>query len=135
MSTYPFVIICSGFLVILWVYSAMSKLLYFGPFKHAMHIQVFPKWIGTILTYTLPPFELLLALLLLFNGTRLYAMYASFFLMFLFTLYIGGAVFKVYDRYPCACGGLFARLGWKKHFKVNIVLTLIALTGVLLMEL
>lgn len=134
MSTYPFIIIISGFLVILWVYSALSKLCYMTAFKHAMMSQVFPKWAGRILIYTLPATELAVAALLIFNKTRLFAMYASFFMMFAFTLYIAGAVFKFYSRYPCACGGLFSRLGWKKHFKVNIFLTLIALAGVLLME-
>ncbi|WP_442587862.1 MauE/DoxX family redox-associated membrane protein [Pedobacter sp. AW31-3R] len=135
MSTYPFIIIISGFLVALWVYSALSKLSYWTAYKHAMKAQVFPNWICKILTYVIPALELALALLLIFNKTRLLAMYSSFFLMFLFTLYIGGAVYQVYSRYPCACGGLFSRLGWKKHFKLNIGLTLIALAGVLLMEL
>lgn len=135
MNTYPFVIIISGFLVMLWAYSSISKLMYMQAFRHAMLIQVFPKWIGKILTYVLPVVELAMVLLLIFNRTRLFGMYASLFLMGLFTLYVGGAVFKFYDRSPCACGGLFGRLGWRRHFKVNIGLTLVALAGVLLMEL
>ena len=135
MNLHPFIIIVSGFLVILWVYSALSKLTNWDYFKHAMKIQVFPLWMCKILIYVIPALELALAISLLFNATRLYGMYASFFVMGMFTLYIGGAVFKWYDRYPCACGGLFGRLGWKRHFKVNIVLTLIAMAGVLLMEL
>lgn len=97
--------------------------------------QVFPRWLGKILLYILPLTEIGLIILLLFPDTKLLGMYASLFLMIVFTLYVGGAVFQIYDRYPCACGGLFGRLGWYKHFKVNIILTLIALSGVILMEL
>ena len=135
MNLHPFIIIVSGFLVILWVYSALSKLTNWDHFKQAMKTQVFPVWAGKIFIYLIPLLELALAISLLFDTTRLYGMYASMFLMGLFTLYIGGAVFQLYSRYPCACGGLFSRIGWKRHFRLNIVLTLIATAGVLLMEL
>jgi len=84
--------------------------------------------------YLLPLSELVLIVLLILPGTRLLGMYASLFMLVLFTLYVGGAVFHIYDRHPCACGGLFNNLGWHRHFKVNIFLTLIALVGVILME-
>ncbi len=100
-----------------------------------MMTQVFPKWIGKILIVAVPLSEIIIIALLLFKSTRLIGMYASLFLMVAFTLYVGGAVFGLYERKPCACGGLFGRLGWNKHFKVNIVLTLVALAGLLLMKL
>ena len=135
MNLHPFIIFITGLLIILWAYTALSKLFSFNKFKHAMNIQVFPRWMGKILVYVLPIIELGLVVLLVIPETRLIGMYASLFLMVLFTLYVGGAVFHIYDRNPCACGGLFNRLGWYKHFKVNIVLTLIALVGAVLMEL
>jgi len=134
MNIHPFIIIICGLLIILWTYSSVSKLTEFGKFKQAMLTQVFPRWVGHLLIYLLPVIELSLAGLLLFKETRYYGMYASFFLMLLFTLYVGGAVLHIYSKYPCACGGLFNRLGWAKHFIVNIVLTIIALIGVLLIE-
>jgi len=135
MNLHPFIIFITGLLIILWGYTALSKLFSFNKFKHAMKIQVFPRWMGKILVYVLPTIELALVVLLVIPETRLIGMYASLFLMVLFTLYVGGAVFHIYDRNPCACGGLFNRLGWYKHFKVNIILTLIALLGAVLMEL
>jgi len=134
MNLHPFIIFITGLLIILWAYTALSKLFDFNKFKYAMKIQVFPRWIGSILVYMLPVLELALVVLLIVPSTRLIGMYSSLFLMVLFTLYVGGAVFHIYDRNPCACGGLFNRLGWHKHFKVNIVLTLIALAGAVLME-
>ena len=134
MNPHPFIIIITAFLILLWAYASLSKLFNFKEFKQAMAVQIFPQWIGKIMVYLVPLTELILVLLLILPQTRLEGMYASLFLMTLFTLYIGGAVFQIYERTPCACGGLFERMQWKRHFKVNIVITLIALAGVILME-
>lgn len=134
MNLHPVIIFISGILIILWMYAAVSKLTNLNQFSHALMTQVFPKWVGKILLYVLPLTELILVGLLIYSRTRLFGMYASLFLLFAFTLYVGGAVFHIYDRHPCACGGLFNRLGWHKHFKLNIMLTIVALAGVILME-
>ncbi|CAM4423765.1 Methylamine utilisation protein MauE [Pedobacter westerhofensis] len=134
MNPHPFIILITGLLILLWAYASFSKLFDLKQFNHALMIQVFPRWLGKILLFALPISEIALIVLLLIPETRLIGMYSSMFLMALFTLYVGGAVFHIYDRHPCACGGLFGRLGWHKHFKVNIMLTLIALAGVILME-
>jgi hypothetical protein len=135
MNPHPFIIFITGFLIIMWAYASFSKLFDLPRFQHAMLTQVFPRWVGKIFTYLVPLVEIIIIVLLLIPETRLLGMYSSMFLMFLFTLYVGGAVFQIYERHPCACGGLFGRLGWQKHFKVNIMLTLVALVGVVLMEL
>lgn len=134
MNTHPFVIIISIMLIIMWAYAAISKLLNLTDFKQALATQVFPKWIGKILVWVLPITELAVVGLLLFQKTQLLGMYASFGMMLLFTLYVGGTVFNIYERHPCACGGLFAKLGWKKHFRVNIFLTLLSIAGIVLLE-
>lgn len=135
MNPHPFIIIITGLLILLWAYASFSKIFNMHQFQHALMTQVFPRWVGKILTYALPLSELVIIGLLLIPETRLLGMYTSLFLMTIFTLYVGGAVFQIYDRYPCACGGLFSRMGWYKHLKVNIILTIIALAGVVLMEL
>lgn len=134
MNLQPFIILVTGLLIILWAYASASKLFDLQKFKQAMLTQVFPKWMGKIFVYLVPLMEIVMIVLLLIPETRLIGMYASLFVMIAFTLYVGGAVFNFYDRHPCACGGLFSRLGWYKHFKLNIILSLIALCGVLLME-
>ena len=134
MNLHPLIIFVTGLLIILWAYTVYAKLADLHRFQHALMTQVFPKWVGKVLLYLLPLSELVLIVLLILPGTRLLGMYASLFMLVLFTLYVGGAVFHIYDRHPCACGGLFNNLGWHRHFKVNIFLTLIALVGVILME-
>ena len=135
MNPYPFTLVVTVFLMLLWAYAFLSKLFFFYKFKRAMLTQVFPRWAGRIMTYMVPVIELLIIILLWSAKTRLVGMYASLALMGLFTIYAGGAVFRVYERHPCPCGGLFGRLGWYKHFKVNIMLTFISLIGVLLVQL
>lgn len=134
MNIHPFIIFVTGILTMLWAYSSFYKLYEFGKFKQAMDTQVFPKWIGKILVYVIPTLEIILIILLLIPKTRLLGMYGSLFLMTLFTMYVGGATFGIYGRYPCACGGIFSRLGWKRHFKFNLIFTIIALAGVVLIE-
>lgn len=134
MNTYPFIIIISILLIIMWAYAAISKLVEFKAFKQALATQVFPVWIGEILVWVLPIAELAIVALLLFQKTQILGMYASFILMLLFTLYVGGAVYNIYERTPCACGGLFKRLGWGKHFRVNIFFTIISIIGIILLE-
>lgn len=134
MYTNIFILAISALLVLLWIYASTTKLLDLKKFRYALSVQVFPKWMGQILVWAIPISELAITGLLLFDKTRLLGMYLSFILMLAFTLYIGGVIFKVYNVYPCPCGGLFSKMSWKKHFRVNLWLTLLALIGVLLME-
>ncbi|SFD01278.1 Methylamine utilisation protein MauE [Chitinophaga sp. CF118] len=129
-----FIILISVILISLWTYATYSKLSDTRKFRQSLMQQVFPKWVGSILFWVLPLAQLTTIWLLLFTKTRLLGMYASFLLMFAFTLYVAGAVYQVYDRYPCPCGGLFTRMGWYKHLQVNLLLTLLAFAGILLME-
>ncbi|WP_370632929.1 MauE/DoxX family redox-associated membrane protein [Mucilaginibacter sp. UR6-11] len=131
MNTDPFIILITALLIILWLYASLSKLFHFSNFKDSMSIQAFPAWLGKILTIVLPVIELTIVALLMVPATRLAGMCCSFLLMCMFTLYIAGAVFKLYRRMPCACGGLFNKLNWREHLNVNIILTIISLAGIL----
>lgn len=120
--------------VFLWMYTSLPKLRNITYFKAVLKSQAIPKWSVSWLTWMLPILELGTVVLLVVPETRLIGMYISLVMMVAFTLYVGGIIFRVYDRYPCPCGGVFSRIGWKKHFKVNLLLSLIAAAGVLLME-
>lgn len=82
----------------------------------------------------LPIVELGTVVLLIVPETRLMGMYVSLLMMVVFTVYVSGIIYQVYNIYPCPCGGVFSRMGWKKHFRVNLLLTLIAGVGVVLLE-
>jgi uncharacterized membrane protein YphA (DoxX/SURF4 family) len=121
-------------LAALWTYSSFDKWQDMKRFRHAMTVQAFPVWAGNILAWILPPMEMFIAVLLLLNTTKLLGLYLSFVFMVIFTIYVSGIVFKIYKSYPCPCGGIFTYLGWKKHFRINVVLTLLALIGILISE-
>ncbi|WP_219226848.1 MauE/DoxX family redox-associated membrane protein [Pedobacter antarcticus] len=124
--------IITALFIILWLYAALPKLWGIGYFHEVLKSQAIPRWsIGWIALF-LPLTELTAAGLLLFPSTRLIGMSLSLLLMLIFSIYVSGIIFQVYDKYPCPCGGLFTRMGWRKHLKVNLVLTLIALGGVML---
>lgn len=116
-------------LVLLWVYAAASKLLDFNMFRAQMHRQVLPHFLSGSLPYILPEIELAAALMLLFDRTQFAAFCISLVLMIAFTIYIGGAVFRFYDRIPCSCGGVLSGMGWDGHFIFNIFFLLLTAVG------
>ncbi|WP_158622550.1 MauE/DoxX family redox-associated membrane protein [Pedobacter sp. KBW06] len=120
--------------IALWIYAAVPKLRNIKYFKEVLKSQAIPKWSVPWLSWMLPVVELGTVVLLIIPETRLRGMYISLLMMTVFTVYVSGIIYQVYDIYPCPCGGVFSRIGWKKHFKVNLLLTLIAAVGVVLME-
>lgn len=116
-------------LILLWVYAAASKAVDFNMFKGQMQRQVLPGFLKEILPYTLPELEIATALSLLFDRTQLAGFGISAVLLFAFTIYIGGAVFRFYDKIPCTCGGLLGAWGWDAHFIFNVVFTLLTAVG------
>lgn len=119
-------------LVLLWTYTASSKLADFSGFKTEMANQPFSSAVTQLLVWTIPPIELLTAFLLLFNKTRLMGLYISFILMLLFTGYIALVLLGFYDRVPCSCGGVLKQLGWQAHFWFNKFFIFIIFIGIFL---
>ncbi|MCY1515165.1 hypothetical protein D9M68_497410 [compost metagenome] len=111
--------ICS-LLILLWVYTAASKLADLHEFKRQMGNQVFSKAIARFLIVFIPVSEITAALLLLFTKTRYAGFMLSVFLLFLFTSYIGLVLAGYYARVPCSCGGVLKALGWQAHFVFNL---------------
>ncbi|MDH5825832.1 MauE/DoxX family redox-associated membrane protein [Sphingobacterium faecium] len=117
---------------LLWAYISIPKLFKLKSFGEILGTQAIPKWSVPILTWLIPILEIAVVCLLLFPETRLLGLYFSFGLMLIFTFYVSGIIFQVYDIYPCPCGGFFKHLTWRKHLQVNIWLTGIALVGILM---
>lgn len=119
-------------IVLLWTYTAASKLADFSAFKTEMANQPFSAGFTTLLIWSIPPVELLAAFLLLFDKTRLRGLYLSFFLMLLFTGYIGLVLLGYYERVPCSCGGVLKQLGWQAHFWFNKFFMFLSFSGIYL---
>lgn len=120
--------------IILWAYTSIPKFFNMKRFWYIMQSQIMPKWLANILYVLLPVFKVGVMMLLIFDETRLSGMYISFLLMLIFTIYIGGAAFNFYKLHLCPCGKIFSRMSWKKHFFVNLALTILALAGCVLIQ-
>ncbi|WP_353959040.1 MauE/DoxX family redox-associated membrane protein [Mucilaginibacter myungsuensis] len=120
----------SALLILLFVYTAVSKLLDMQAFREQMYNQEFPAWLADLLITTLPALEIVTAVLILFQRTRLTGLMISFLLMVLFTTYILLVIAGYYDRTPCSCGGVLRSMGWTTHLLFNLFFTLISFLGI-----
>lgn len=117
------------FFIILLIYAAATKLLEYGDFK--LQLSQFPyvsSYAGYI-AWAVPTIEILIAGLFFFPRLQLKGLYASFFLMTVFTFYIT-AVLSFSDSIPCTCGGIIASLSWTEHLVFNAACAFLAYMGI-----
>lgn len=120
-------------LVVLWIYTGTLKLLDYNETRFQMGRSPFIQNIAGFTAWAIPTGELIIAVLLVFKKTRMLGLMASFFLMLLFTGYIYAMLHYSY-YVPCSCGGVLGALSWDDHFIFNIVYTLLALAGIILLH-
>lgn len=122
--------IISVILILLFVYSALSKVLEFQNFQAQLGQSPLLSAYTRFISYAVLIVEFTLALLLAFPKTRFLGLLFSFVLMMMFTAYI--IVILNYSSFvPCSCGGILEKLGWKEHLLFNIVFTILAATACL----
>lgn len=122
--------ICYAFFF-LFIYTAISKWLIYPIFLNDLHRSPFIGGLALFISLAIPTAELATASLLVIRQTRRVGLYASLFLMALFTLYVAG-VLTLTDNLPCNCGGIIRNLSWKNHLLLNSSLVILALIGILL---
>jgi hypothetical protein len=123
-------IICS-LLVLLFSYTAISKLLVYDTFVRQLSKSPYVEEYASTIAWLLPAAECILALMLMVKATRLMALFAGFGLMLFFTAYIYAMLH--YSFYiPCSCGGVLAKMTWTQHFWFNVAFTVLSLTGIVL---
>ena len=123
--------IISYLFIILFLYTAISKLLDYTVFKEQLAVSPILKPIAPFLAWILPVTEALVSYILFVPRWRLRGLYAALIMMVLFTGYIS-AILLFDDHLPCSCGGIIELLSWKQHLVLNIILIGAALTAVLL---
>ena len=126
--------ICSVLLAVLFIYTGVSKLIDWSETRFSFLNQVFPDSINKLLLYTIPPVEILIAIMLLIPRFRQNAFLGSMILMGAFTLYVGLVLTGVFGRIPCSCGGIVESLSWEWHFVVNLLFLFISAVGYFLMR-
>lgn len=115
--------------IILFLYTAISKLMEYSIFKEQLATSPVLKPVASIIAISLPVTEIIVAISLFIYRWRLYGLYASFVLMMLFTGYIA-AILTFSSEIPCSCGGVLAQLSWLQHLIFNSVLIAFAFVGI-----
>jgi uncharacterized membrane protein YphA (DoxX/SURF4 family) len=132
MRTKQFIVDTVAFLfMLLWLYAGASKLMEYDQFKFQLGKSPFIQEYASLIAIALPIGEILIAAMMVPVKTRLLGIYASFFLMLIFTGYIY-AMLHYSDFLPCSCGGLLNSMSWYVHLIFNIIFTIMALVAIML---
>lgn len=126
MKNIPVALLCSSLLILLFTYTAISKLTDYANFVRFIdESSPIHKGADTI-GWLLPVTELVVVLLLFFERTRRAGLYVSLLLLVLFTLFLLYMVLFVADL-PCSCGGVLRKMSWQQHIWFNLFFILINL--------
>lgn len=120
-------------LLLLWIYTGLNKLIHFDKFSFEAGRSPFLQHVPPLAIVIVPVSELVIAALLIFKRTRLPGLYASLFLLTLFTGYVYIMLHYAYDL-PCSCGGIIELLTWEQHLAVNFILTLLTAIAIVLQD-
>lgn len=117
--------IISALFILLFVYTATSKLFEHNTFKAILSASPLIASKANILSWLLPILELFTAALLLIPSFRKFGFLTSFILMLLFTGYVAYMILFAKDL-PCSCGGVISQMTWSQHLVFNIFFTALA---------
>lgn len=118
-------------LILLFTYTAVSKILEHDLFEIVLSESPAIGKYATIISWLLPTSEILVVLLLLMPSLRLTGLFASLFLMLVFTMYLLWMVaFGI--NLPCNCGGVLKALSWKQHIFFNLFFIVLSASGIIL---
>lgn len=126
------ILIITALLVLLWTYTALSKLADLTEFKRQLSNQVFSGNFVQFLIWFIPTIELLATALLLFKKTTSIGLLLSSLLMLAFSAYIILILAGYYHKVPCSCGGVLKSLGWQAHLYFNLFFLSISCIGLCL---
>lgn len=124
--------IISSLLILLFLYASVSKWLAFKTFIGEMNNQPFPNWMTPFLVWSIPFIEVLIAVGLIFEKTRVQSFYASLILMLAFTIYTVAILLHTFKYIPCSCGGVIRKLTWPQHLFFNLFFVGISILGIIL---
>jgi hypothetical protein len=122
--------ICLTF-VVLFTYSAMSKLAEFDTFKAQIGKSPTLNSYVNLIAIATPTFELVICVLLAFQRTKAIALYLSLTIMVSFTAYII-SILNFSEFIPCSCGGILESMTWNQHLGFNCLFLGIAIFAILL---
>jgi hypothetical protein len=121
--------IIAALFILLFIYAAASKLLDYQKFKIQLGQSPLLTIFATQIAWTIPLIEIFISLLLSFKKTKMIGLFASFYIMVLFTMYII-IITRFSDYIPCSCGGILQHMTWNQHLFFNIIFIVLAATAI-----
>lgn len=125
--------IITALLIVLFVYAASSKLFDYAQFKLQLKRAPLIASYAGIIASLLPIGEFTITVMLTVKNTRLHGLYASLFLLLVFTFYITGLLLSGINL-PCSCGGIIQALSWRQHLVLNFSFIALSIMGIALQE-
>ena len=122
----------AALLILLFLYASVSKFLDFKRFIDEMNNQPLPNSWTPFLVWGIPCLEIAISAALLFEYTRLLALYASLVLMTSFTIYSIMIIAHFFPYVPCSCGGVIRKLTWPQHLVLNLFYVALSVLGLIL---
>ena len=121
--------IISALLLILFLYTGISKLTAYSRFRDALANSPLLAPYVEVISWSFPIVEVALAVLLFIPASRFAGLIFSLFLLCILTVYVIYMVLFI-PKVPCSCGGVIEALSWKGHILFNLFFILIAATGI-----
>jgi hypothetical protein len=119
--------IISGLFILLFVYTALSKLLAFEKFRFVLrHAPVIGKH-ATLVALFIPIVELWVVALFFITDTARQGIIAGISLLVVFTIYLAFMVLTD-PNLPCSCGGVIQQMSWRQHIVFNTLFIGVGIT-------
>lgn len=115
----------------LFTYAAVSKLLEFDNFQAQLGQSPLLSAFVNIVSWVVPVTEILIAIAFFIPKYRVLALYSSFSLMVMFTVYIY-IILNFSNYIPCSCGGILEKLNWSEHLIFNFMFVALSVIAILL---
>ncbi|WP_446725139.1 MauE/DoxX family redox-associated membrane protein [Mucilaginibacter sp. SJ] len=118
-------------LILLWLYTASSKLFQYELFRQSLDRQHFSSLLTHLLYWALPAAELGCAACILSTRTLRLGFWISETLLTIFTVYIILVLLNFFENVPCSCGGVIEMLTWKGHLFFNLFFIVVNTLGLI----
>lgn len=119
--------------VLLFLYTAMSKILDYNEFRIQLGQSPLLTSFSGYAAWLVPTTELVVVVMLIFKRSRLAGLYASFALMTMFSAYIV-SITRFSGFIPCSCGGVLKDMSWNAHLVFNLLFVTLGFIGILLYD-
>ena len=121
----------SGLLLLLFLYTSISKLTDNVIFKNVLTASPLLKSYAGTIAWLVPCTEIAIAILLFIPRFRIKGLITSVILITLFTIYLLYMI-AFTPNLPCSCGGVVQFLTWPQHIVFNLFFIFLSVAGIIL---